>query len=695
MVTFKKRDRVTKRRFEMKLGARILTWVLAPMLIAGTIGIASTSVVTFIAQEQARAKDERAAVARDLTHLSSDINVQLVNGFQVLTRLRDTRTRNLAASRFDPSPEIDLRNQLVGTVRQYLSASIALASLAQNSGLNIDETLQGSIDGVSRSVLNLDRLLSLYISSNSRTLRLAQAGNFAAAQNNFLFEEEALLRSLSATFGQSAGLYAQSSDGLLEAQASLEQQETIKAAALKSRVQLIAVLASGATLIIVGALAFAIVRKKIVRPIRSIPASIEKISLEENEDETDPKPIDHRSDEIGDVLRAVEAFGNTIRETRRAQEQRQRETDERIRAEKEKERSERLAAEQRAKEDAQKRKEAEEANTRDRLEKERQAAETRMEEQRLVVEALGLGLMAMASGRLDSPISMAMTKDYDTLKQHYNSAITELSKSLLSVDRSVTSTKTEVSQLVRSADELSSQTTSQAAALEEASAALLALSQTTSEISQEAKATEAEASEARIQATDSRDIVARSVTAMEEIKSSSEEISKITEVISGIAFQTNLLALNAGVEAARAGEAGLGFAVVASEVRSLAQRATEAVEDINKLITKSAESVNKGNDLIGQVQHVLSNIIGSVEKVSDRVVTVASSVAEQSVGVSEISSTVGNLENTTQRCAAMAGELSATTQVLDTQCESMLTEVKKFIVLKEDGAASDAKENAA
>ena len=102
--------------------------------------------------------------------------------------------------------------------------------------------------------------------------------------------------------------------------------------------------------------------------------------------------------------------------------------------------------------------------------------------------------------------------------------------------------------------------------------------------------------------------VEATVQGMKAIAESSEQISEIIGVITEIAEQTNLLALNAAIEAARAGTHGKGFAVVADEVGKLAQRSSEAAQEITQLIKDSTSRVEEGGKLTAESQASLAKI---------------------------------------------------------------------------------------
>jgi methyl-accepting chemotaxis protein len=148
----------------------------------------------------------------------------------------------------------------------------------------------------------------------------------------------------------------------------------------------------------------------------------------------------------------------------------------------------------------------------------------------------------------------------------------------------------------------------------------------------------------------------QTVEALGALEASSARMNEIIGTIDGIAFQTNILALNAAVEAARAGEAGRGFAVVASEVRSLAQRSSSAAGEIRGLIARSREEVDA---TVQRVQHTgatLQAVVGGVGQVSDKLRAIAASSNEQSQGLEQMASAVGNLDEITRQNAAMVDE---------------------------------------
>jgi methyl-accepting chemotaxis protein len=151
------------------------------------------------------------------------------------------------------------------------------------------------------------------------------------------------------------------------------------------------------------------------------------------------------------------------------------------------------------------------------------------------------------------------------------------------------------------------------------------------------------------------------------VRDTVEAMRGITEkinIIEEIAYQTNLLALNAAIEAARAGEHGRGFAVVATEVRRLAERSQTAAKEISDLASSSVKVAEKSGDLLDQ-------LVPSIRKTTDLVQDVAASSREQSMGVSQISKAMTQVDGVTQRNASAAEELATTSEEMASQAEAL------------------------
>lgn len=305
-------------------------------------------------------------------------------------------------------------------------------------------------------------------------------------------------------------------------------------------------------------------------------------------------------------------------------------------------------------------------------------------EVKFAVGELASGLVQLSDGNMTVRLNQPFTSALDGIRGNFNGSVEKLQTAMVSFSENAAVIQSGSEEIRMGADDLARRTEQQAASVEETAAALEQITTSIKDSTTRAEEAAALVGRTKDNAERSGVIVHSAVEAMNGIEQSSQSISNIIGVIDDIAFQTNLLALNAGVEAARAGDAGKGFAVVAQEVRELAQRSATAAKEIKALIHSSGDQVKKGVSLVGQTGEALRAIVQEVQLIDSNVRAIVQSAREQSTGLQEINTAVNQMDQATQKNAAMVEESNAATHTLASEVSSLSTRLAQF---KLDGTA--------
>ena len=291
----------------------------------------------------------------------------------------------------------------------------------------------------------------------------------------------------------------------------------------------------------------------------------------------------------------------------------------------------------------------------------------------LIIEDENQFLAKMAEGdfTVNSTCEEAYTGGFYPLLVLFRSIADKLNDTMLQISQSSAQVAGGAAQVSNGAQELAQGATEQASSVQELAATVDEISNKVNQNADSARQASKAADCVSAKMNVSKEKMQQMTDAMGDISSCSSEIRKIMKIIEDIAFQTNILALNAAVEAARAGAAGKGFAVVSDEVRNLANKSTEASENIAVLIENSLQAIENGTQIADdtaqsliQAVNDVNEMAGIIEQISEVSSDQADSIAQLTVGIDQISNVEQTNSATAEESAAASEELSSQSQLM-------------------------------
>lgn len=161
------------------------------------------------------------------------------------------------------------------------------------------------------------------------------------------------------------------------------------------------------------------------------------------------------------------------------------------------------------------------------------------------------------------------------------------------------------------------------------------------------------------------------------------QVGGIVTVINSIAEQTNLLALNAAIEAARAGEAGKGFAVVSEEIRKLAEGSSAASKEIAQIIKdttaknkKAEENISKARLIVDAQGQAINATREAFDRIKEAVESISGQVRQSAAMLQTVDSKAKEIANQSQDMAAVAEQSAASTEEISASSEEQLASIE-------------------
>ncbi|MGI5085102.1 methyl-accepting chemotaxis protein [Treponema putidum] len=240
-----------------------------------------------------------------------------------------------------------------------------------------------------------------------------------------------------------------------------------------------------------------------------------------------------------------------------------------------------------------------------------------------------------------------MTETASAVEQ-IKSNISNIKEQTLTQAASVTETAATVEQIIRTIKQLNGSIETQAASVAESSSSIEQMVANIASITQTLGKSDNIIKELASATAEGKDNVSNANTVTQKISEESGSLMEASNVIQHIASQTNLLAMNAAIEAAHAGEAGKGFAVVADEIRKLAEESSAQ----GKTITSTLKNLSSEIELLANSSKTVEEKFNAIFSLAENVKAMSNSImeamSEQENGSKEVLTAIRNINTVTQ-----------------------------------------------
>ncbi len=301
-----------------------------------------------------------------------------------------------------------------------------------------------------------------------------------------------------------------------------------------------------------------------------------------------------------------------------------------------------------------------------------------------VIQDLKQALVGLADGdwTVTSQYPEMFIGDLSAIAMGMDNTINKMNEALHSIRDVSEQVSVGASGLAEAAQSLAEGATDQAGAVEELQATIANITEAVNHTAEKTKESYEQAQEYSEKADASRGEMEKLMEVMGRINETSQQIGNIISEIEDIASQTNLLSLNASIEAARAGEAGKGFAVVADQIGKLADQSGKSAVDTRRLIEGILQEIEDGNSVAGHAAGSIAEVVEGVNQIAGTVSGLAQISSEQAESMGQVEIGINQISEIVQSNSAAAEELSATSEEMLAQAETM-TNLEKQFTLKE------------